>query len=30
LRHLRYFTLHVWDWVVLIQPFGVYAGLAMV
>ena len=30
LRHLRYFTLHVWDWMVLIQPFGVYAGFAMV
>jgi len=30
LRHLRYFTLHVWDWVVLVQPFGVYAGFAMV
>lgn len=30
LRHLRYFILHVWDWVVLIQPFGAYAGFAMV
>lgn len=30
LRHLRYFTLPVWEWVVLIQPFGVYAGFAMV
>jgi nitrate reductase gamma subunit len=29
LRHLRYFTLHVWEWVALIQPFGVYAGFAM-
>jgi nitrate reductase gamma subunit len=30
LRHLRYFILPVWEWVVLIQPFGAYAGLAMV
>jgi nitrate reductase gamma subunit len=30
LRHLRYFTLPVWEWVVLIQPFGVYAGFAMI
>ena len=30
LRHLRYFTLPVWWWVALIQPFGVYAGFAMV
>ena len=30
LRHLRYFTNPVWDWVVLIQPFGIYAGFAMV
>ena len=30
LRHLRYFTAPVWDWVVAIQPFGVYAGFAMV
>jgi nitrate reductase gamma subunit len=29
LRHLRYFTTPVWDWVALIQPFGVYAGFAM-
>jgi nitrate reductase gamma subunit len=29
LRHLRYFTLPVWEWVALIQPFGVYAGFAM-
>ncbi len=28
-RHLRYFTEPVWFWVVWIQPFGVYAGLAM-
>ena len=30
LRHLRYFILPVWEWVALIQPFGVYAGFAMV
>lgn len=30
LRHLRYFTDPVWSWVVLVQPFGVYAGFAMV
>jgi len=29
-RHLRYFTEPVWFWVVWIQPFGLYAGLAMV
>jgi len=29
LRHLRYFTEPVWGWVSLIQPFGVYAGFAM-
>jgi len=29
LRHFRYFTDPVWDWVVLVQPFGVYAGFAM-
>lgn len=29
LRHLRYFTEPVWTWVALIQPFGVYAGFAM-
>jgi nitrate reductase gamma subunit len=28
-RHLRYFTEPVWFWVVWIQPFGLYAGLAM-
>src|ERR1035437_10343405 len=28
-RHLRYFTEPVWFWVVRIQPFGLYAGLAM-
>lgn len=30
MRHLRYFTEPVWTWVVLIQPFGLYAGLVMV
>ena len=30
LRHLRYFTEPVWAWVVLLQPFGAYAGFAMV
>ncbi|UCH74070.1 MAG: respiratory nitrate reductase subunit gamma [Rhodospirillales bacterium] len=29
LRHLRYFTEPVWSWVVLVQPFGTYAGFAM-
>jgi nitrate reductase gamma subunit len=29
LRHLRYFTEPVWTWVVLIQPFGMYAGFMM-
>jgi len=29
-RHLRYFTEPVWLPVALMQPFGVYAGLAMV
>lgn len=30
LRHLRYFTEPVWFWVVWAQPFGMYAGFAMV
>jgi nitrate reductase gamma subunit len=30
LRHLRYFTEPVWFWVVLVQPFGIYAGYVMV
>jgi [DsrC]-trisulfide reductase subunit M len=30
LRHLRYFTEPVWGAVALIQPFGIYAGFAMV
>jgi len=29
LRHLRYATEPVWTWVALIQPFGTYAGFAM-
>jgi nitrate reductase gamma subunit len=29
LRHLRYFTEPVWGWVAFVQPFGVYAGFAM-
>lgn len=29
LRHLRYFIEPVWSWVVLIQPFGILAGFAM-
>jgi len=29
LRHLRYFTEPVWAWVGLVQPFGLYAGFAM-
>jgi nitrate reductase gamma subunit len=29
LRHLRYFTDPVWGWVAFIQPFGIYAGFAM-
>nr|VFK41132.1 MAG: Nitrate reductase gamma subunit [Candidatus Kentron sp. SD]VFK46289.1 MAG: Nitrate reductase gamma subunit [Candidatus Kentron sp. SD]VFK79979.1 MAG: Nitrate reductase gamma subunit [Candidatus Kentron sp. SD] len=29
-RHLRYFVDPVWWWVELAQPFGVYAGFAMV
>ncbi len=30
LRHLRYFTEPVWGWVTAIQPYGLYAGFAMV
>ena len=30
LRHLRYFQEPVWWWVNVIQPFGMYAGYAMV
>ncbi len=29
LRHLRYFTDPVWLWVLLLQPFGKYASIAM-
>ena len=29
LRHLRYFTEPVWEWVAFIQPFGMYAGFGM-
>jgi nitrate reductase gamma subunit len=29
LRHLRYFTEPVWSWVKWVQPFGLYAGFAM-
>ena len=29
LRHLRYFTEPVWGAIALLQPFGVYAGFAM-
>lgn len=29
LRHLRYFTEPVWTLVALVQPFGLYAGFAM-
>jgi len=29
IRHLRYFTEPVWGWVVFAQPFGTYAGFAM-
>ncbi len=30
LRHLRYVTASVWTWVQLVQPFGLYAGFALV
>ncbi|MGA8863604.1 MAG: respiratory nitrate reductase subunit gamma [Gallionella sp.] len=30
LRHLRYFTEPVWAFVVMIQPFGMYAGITLV
>ncbi len=29
-RHIRYFTVEVWWWVEIVQPFGTYAGFAMV
>jgi [DsrC]-trisulfide reductase subunit M len=30
IRHLRYFTEPVWWWVVIAQPYGIYAGFAMI
>lgn len=30
LRHLRYVTEPVWAWVILVQPFGLYAGFALI
>lgn len=30
LRHLRYFVEPLWAWVALIQPFGIYAGWALI
>ncbi len=30
IRHIRYFTIEVWWWVEIAQPFGTYAGFAMV
>lgn len=30
MRHVRYFNDPVWTWVSLIQPFGIYAGFAMI
>ncbi len=30
MRHIRYFTIDVWWWVEIVQPFGIYAGFAMV
>ena len=30
LRHVRYFQQPVWDLIVFVQPFGTYAGFAMV
>ncbi len=30
MRHLRYFTDPVWSWVVLVQPFGIYAAFVMI
>jgi nitrate reductase gamma subunit len=29
-RHLRYFVEPIWFWIALAQPFGMYAGFAMV
>jgi len=30
LRHFRYFTEPVWFWITIMQPFGIYAGFALV
>jgi len=30
LRHFRYFTEPVWFWIAIMQPFGIYAGFALV
>ena len=30
LRHFRYFIIDTWWWVNIVQPFGIYAGFAMV
>jgi nitrate reductase gamma subunit len=30
LRHLRYFIEPVWGWIAFVQPFGMYAGFALV
>lgn len=30
LRHFRYFMIDSWWWVKIVQPFGIYAGFAMV
>jgi [DsrC]-trisulfide reductase subunit M len=30
MRHFRYFTEPVWFWVALVQPYGTYAGFALV
>ena len=30
IRHIRYFIDPTWSWVVFIQPFGIYGGMAMV
>ncbi len=29
IRHLRYFIEPIWAWIVIMQPWGVYAGFAM-
>ncbi|MFV2037389.1 MAG: respiratory nitrate reductase subunit gamma [Hyphomicrobiales bacterium] len=30
LRHFRYFIEPVWGWIAIMQPFGIYAGFALV